>query len=683
MFKIIKKDSYDTLKIYEDLYNKLHNKHLILESQLRDSNHVLQSLKNKLSNKNTTIIYIGEDKEKNPSYVLLRDERSNSFEKNRGEIKLFVISPIIFPSSNPNRFNDMPYLQASFFDEYIRIDEFHSKCIDYDYRYKGYGTMLLTQLIEIAKDSNIKYIKGKLSDVDAKLEEDKINRNNFYKSKGFTLEFDDETEKSGSIYFALCDCEKNIPKAKAFKDDKIYQVLLSYNFNLFRDDKSISEYMKEHLLLYYNDIENAVRCENTFLGNKFIDLLKSKLGLLNNVCTSIPETLKTYEDGYIKDAYIASEKIFDMLRPHLLQRFSWRDSGEWYYRIRQGDFRITDGKNSKKQKAELFHIKRGLRNRIGAYRYSVSGFPCLYLSSSRELAWFECGMPKKFSYCNMYVDETGENALKLIDFSERPINILSNISVWLLNKRRQNKDDSDIINYLVNYILIYPLAAACSVKVKDRGNKFVEEYIFPQLLMQWIRSNDEFDGVRYKSSLNSNLVSGMGAINVAFPVKKFREDGLDENLTSKITVSDIGYLDVNRDFKKYKDSLIEMKKFVRELELYSIGPSFYGTYVINIIDTCNSIIQVYTALMSGDYENGELIFNYIQRLNDYVNLLHESQDLKIKEYEEEWSKIKLGKLDIESAKEHFKKFKEISNKILEYNTVFHFSFENLENHEKI
>ena len=96
MFKIIKKDSYDTLKIYEDLYNKLHNKHLILESQLRDSNHVLQSLKNKLSNKNTTIIYIGEDKEKNPSYVLLRDERSNSFEKNEEKLNYLLLVPLFF-----------------------------------------------------------------------------------------------------------------------------------------------------------------------------------------------------------------------------------------------------------------------------------------------------------------------------------------------------------------------------------------------------------------------------------------------------------------------------------------------------------------------------------------------------------------------------------------------------------
>ena len=47
--------------------------------------------------------------------------------------------------------------------------------------------------------------------------------------------------------------------------------------------------------------------------------------------------------------------------------------------------------------------------------------------------------------------------------------------------------------------------------------------------MQWIRETDEFDGVRYKSSLNTSLVDGMGAINIALPVKEYRADGLDRS----------------------------------------------------------------------------------------------------------------------------------------------------------
>ena len=47
--------------------------------------------------------------------------------------------------------------------------------------------------------------------------------------------------------------------------------------------------------------------------------------------------------------------------------------------------------------------------------------------------------------------------------------------------------------------------------------------------------------VKARTSLNTNLVDGMGAINIALPVKEYREDGLDRRLAEKITVSDIEY----------------------------------------------------------------------------------------------------------------------------------------------
>lgn len=152
-------------------------------------------------------------------------------------------------------------------------------------------------------------------------------------------------------------------------------------------------------------------------------------------------------------------------------------------------------------------------------------------------------MPRQFSYCQMIINEKGENALRLVDFSNRPINLISNINIWINNAEKEKVQK--IYQYLLNYIITYPLAVACSIKVNERNNKFVEEYVIPQIFMQWIRESNHFDGIKYKSSLYSNLVKGMGAINIALPVKEFRKDGLGINLTSKVLVSDIGYLDVN------------------------------------------------------------------------------------------------------------------------------------------
>ena len=448
------------------------------------------------------------------------------------------------------------------------------------------------------------------------------------------------------------------------KDDRIYQVLLKYNFDLFRGDKNITEYMREHCNQFYCDICDAVKGDNSFLGEDFVNLLKDELGELQDICLIIPEILELNDRGLIKATYEKGFQLFERMKPYFYTRYSWRENGGFYYRIRQGDFRIKAGEDSKEKKMQLFHIKTTLRNRVGAYRYSVAGSPCLYLASDRELAWFECGMPKQFSYCQMLIDEDNDNGLVLVDFSFRPVDVLSSITCWLLNARRQDKKDVDVYyKFLLRYIMIYPIAAACSVKVKDRNTKFVEEYVFPQLFMQWIRETDEFDGVRYKSSLNTNLVDGMGAINIALPVKEYRADGLDRRLAEKITVSDIGYLDVNSDFQKYNDILEKIKDYINGIQMFMNQVPFYGHYMIELTDVCKCVIKTYNALMEGNYQNSELIFSYLDLLYAHASLLYANRDFKIQECINKTEARHRQAIDEEKLKEQFEEFHQLMNQI--------------------
>ena len=468
------------------------------------------------------------------------------------------------------------------------------------------------------------------------------------------------------------------------KDDRIYQVLLKYNFDLFRGDKNITEYMREHCNQFYCDICDAVKGDNSFLGEDFVNLLKDELGELQDICLIIPEILELNDRGLIKATYEKGFQLFERMKPYFYTRYSWRENGGFYYRIRQGDFRIKAGEDSKEKKMQLFHIKTTLRNRVGAYRYSVAGSPCLYLASDRELAWFECGMPKQFSYCQMLIDEDNDNGLVLVDFSFRPVDVLSSITCWLLIARRQDKKDVDVYyKFLLRYIMIYPIAAACSVKVKDRNTKFVEEYVFPQLFMQWIRETDEFDGVRYKSSLNTNLVDGMGAINIALPVKEYRADGLDRRLAEKITVSDIGYLDVNSDFQKYNDILEKIKDYINGIQMFMNQVPFYGHYMIELTDVCKCVIKTYNALMEGNYQNSELIFSYLDLLYAHASLLYANRDFKIQECINKTEARHRQAIDEEKLKEQFEEFHQLMNQILHKHAVFDFGFENMGNYENL
>ena len=153
--------------------------------------------------------------------------------------------------------------------------------------------------------------------------------------------------------------------------DSLYQVLLKYDFDLFRGAHGITEYLRSHCQQYYKDVLEAVNGDNSFLGEEFVKLLRENLSLLNDICTEIPNILELYDQGFLGNAYQQAYALFERLKPYYIVRFDFGNNAGCLYRIREGDFRIHTETVSKKQKMELFHIKKEMRNKIGAYRYSV------------------------------------------------------------------------------------------------------------------------------------------------------------------------------------------------------------------------------------------------------------------------------------------------------------------------
>lgn len=467
-----------------------------------------------------------------------------------------------------------------------------------------------------------------------------------------------------------------------YMGDCLYRALIKYDYELNIGNSNVSTYLQEHFEDYLKDIEDSVKQDNPFLGDEFSKQVSDKLPFISHICNEIVTVSKFYRDGYIKNAYCKAYELFDAMYPYYLSRFSWRESSGYFYRIRQGDFRISNPTEAKIQKAKLFHIKDKLRDIIGAYRYSVPGFPCLYLSSDIELAWFECGMPRQFSFCQMAIDEDGENALRLVDFSNRPIDLLSNIHVWLHNAKNE-EERSKIHTYLINYIITYPLAAASSLKITKRESKFVEEYVIPQIFMQWIRENEKFDGIRYKSSLATNLVKGMGAINIALPVNKFRADGLCDRLTSKITVSDIAYFNVDEAFERYHQHIDDIENFKNELISDSRSSSVWYDYMSNIVELSETIVKTYRSLMRGECTDRDLVFGHIDCCHDYVSTIYKAKQAILIDCDKR-SQQECGKpADKALISSQIDRFYELAMNVLKKHMVFHFQFEQPQNHEKI
>src|SRR5208283_3256688 len=92
--------------------------------------------------------------------------------------------------------------------------------------------------------------------------------------------------------------------------------------------------------------------------------------------------------------------------------------------------------------------------------------------------------------------------------------------------------------FTLAHAVCWPLIAACSVRVKYPDNPFIPEYVLSQLLLQWIRNESNFDGIRYFSSRISQYVdSPEPAANYVFPVRTKPPTGFCEGLSSKFVLS--------------------------------------------------------------------------------------------------------------------------------------------------
>ena len=90
------------------------------------------------------------------------------------------------------------------------------------------------------------------------------------------------------------------------------------------------------------------------------------------------------------------------------------------------------------------------------------------------------------------------------------------------------------------YLSTWPLMAACSIRVKNSDNVFKPEYIIPQLLLQWVRSNKEIDGIRYWSTHVEKRPINFNAelYNLVLPVKESKENGVCSTLGNMFKITE-------------------------------------------------------------------------------------------------------------------------------------------------
>lgn len=295
------------------------------------------------------------------------------------------------------------------------------------------------------------------------------------------------------------------------------------------DGKNFYDSLKKHFEFYINHIKEASTSNQ---------LSEDEIHQIKEICTKILRVVDSYLQGLPSKSYDQLRNImqdykrydspFLMLEKSVIDAFETKQSDSLVlFRVRHVD------KHNNLTREDLFHVPFNMRAKVSANRYSIAGYPCLYLSTSLNLCCYEVG-EKQDAQCTVAsafrLDRSLVNSkvnIQVIDLALRPQDLLSNCTEQNDNNLLiRNAHFLAMANTQKKYLRWYPLIAASSYIRDDKGKAFAEEYIVPQVLMQWVRKqmittkgeNREIRklmGVRYFSS-SSKESSALG-VNYVFP----------------------------------------------------------------------------------------------------------------------------------------------------------------------
>ncbi|MFD5854255.1 hypothetical protein ACFWGC_29525 [Cytobacillus pseudoceanisediminis] len=238
------------------------------------------------------------------------------------------------------------------------------------------------------------------------------------------------------------------------------------------------------------------------------------------ICNSILDAVKTYYGGHPSIAFNKLDEGLAQIRNHL-GFFMENKTGIPPYLFRM---RNSNGKNHELKNGEMYHIPFEKRHLISTQRYSIPGLPCLYLGSSAYVCWEELERPL-LENTQTSIFSVAQSYVKLLDFGLRPIDMYESHMDSVCTRIDPTLSQEEV-KEIQSFLITWPLMAACSIQVVFRDSPFKPEYIVPQLILQWVMNNPEYDGIRYFSVKESCQKNSFHLIeNYVFPAKNHESKG--------------------------------------------------------------------------------------------------------------------------------------------------------------
>ena len=376
-----------------------------------------------------------------------------------------------------------------------------------------------------------------------------------------------------------------------------------------RDGQDMLTFLRRHFLKFDNELGTLLDDRNNDSYKQIYDELKEKKESIKEFSKALLESLELYRNGRVLEAHAVFENKMDEIQDNLLGT-EIRGEG-----IRHNYYRIRPDKGEKRK--DLFHIPFNEITKVKAYRYSIAGFPCLYLAGSQgadtalSLCWFESGMPDKFYWSEFRVDKK-VLPLYLVDFTATPF-------FGAMNPRHlvtSALNNQPIKEFTVKMITTYPLMAACSLIVEERNQNFIPEYIIPQMLLGWVRKNGKYRGIAYFSCSRIKSARSYTAFNIAMPPAEVKDNGHCQKLKREFQLSTPQELNISNTFKSLENDYLQIKSTYDKI--YRTYQSFGFKSLQDAKSICENFLLVYPLIQSKKLQNIELAYQCIETLNYFA-----------------------------------------------------------------
>ena len=327
--------------------------------------------------------------------------------------------------------------------------------------------------------------------------------------------------------------------------------------------------------------------------------------------------------------------------------------GSRFYRVRAVNEETASIQNNPD---ELFHIPLSKKAFVNNERFSLAGFPSLYLSSMLPLAWQECGYPKKYYYSEYQYEKLNSSRGNRAREDElKFLGLYSPDEIYDWGTAVKYNHFGLWLEVVMRYLKQYPLVLACSFVNQSGKVTYKQEYIIPQLLMQWVqRNNDAVQGIAYFTCSDLTMLNSRWcAYNIVIPATgPYDDKKYSKRLREAFGWSQPKYYEVplvdsthNRIDREHLYTFIEqIREDMREIYF----SHQYVDYLLEVLELCCCL---YNILEASDTIDMQLALHVMELINkSYSQLNKEKADSIIKEVNEKKDSVSgLEKIDFDKA----------------------------------